>query len=197
MYADTSHFGQECIQLQQTVESLRYPRVCQTYELHILKLDELGELRRFAHAKYNIDYIVRRVTELPQMRQYLHGLVKLLLHAVLDHLLDEDGMRLVAHLEHVLAVHVSEAVVCGLQIVDGLSHVALGSKYDRLKTVVRVAQLLELAQLQQPLQYLFVAEFRVAQDGAPRLDGLNDFGRVIAGQTKPSCARVDFHDTPQ
>ena len=39
---------------------------------------------------------------------------------MLEHLLDQQGMRLVAHLEHVLRLDEAEALVGGLEVVEGL-----------------------------------------------------------------------------
>lgn len=154
--------GQERVQLKQTVESLADSRVTQADLFDVLELDKLGQSGRFAHAKNHIDYVLGRVAELPQVSHDLERLVDAFVGAMLDHLLDEQRMRLVAHLEHVLAVHMAEPVHGRLQVVDRLTHVALRREYDRLDAVVRVAHFLELGDLVQTFEDLLLAELRVA-----------------------------------
>ncbi len=57
--------------------------------------------------------------------------------------------------------------------------------------------LLGLADFNESLQDLLVAESRVSQDGAARLDGLDDFGGVVARQGEAGGARVQFHGSAQ
>jgi hypothetical protein len=52
---------------------------------------------------------------------------------------------------------------------------------------------LQLADLQQPLQHLGVLELRIPQDRATGLDRLDDLVRHVAGQRETSGVGVDFH----
>ena len=111
---DFGEFGEQSIELQQTIQTLTNARMRQANQLYILELEVFGHLSRLANSKYHVDDVLGRVAQLPQVAQYLHGLVQFLLQAILDHLLDEQRVRLVAHLKHILAIDVAKAVVSRL-----------------------------------------------------------------------------------
>lgn len=50
-------------------------------------------------------------------------------------------MRLVAYFEDIFSIHISKTVMCGLQIVDCLSHIAIGCKYECFQTFIAVFDL--------------------------------------------------------
>lgn len=60
-------------------------------------------------------------------------------------------MWFIADFENILTVDVTETIVGGLEIVDGLSHITLGSEDYGLQAIVSVAKALRLAELQQTL----------------------------------------------
>ena len=111
---DFGEFGEQSIELQQTIQPLTNARMRQPDQLYILELEVFGHLSRLANSKYHVDDVLGRVAQLPQVAQYLHGLVQFLLQTILDHLLDEQRVRLVAHFEHILAIDVAKAVVSRL-----------------------------------------------------------------------------------
>ena len=78
-----------------------------------------------------------------------------------------------------------------------LSHVSLGSENDGFEAIVREAQLLEVAELEQTLEDLSIVELSVTQYGASRLNRLDNLLRIVAGQTEASRARVDLHYASQ
>lgn len=53
--------------------------------------------------------------------------------------------------------------------------------------------LLHLAYLFQPLQYLLIPQFRITESRASTLDGFNDLVAEIASETETRRIGVDFH----
>lgn len=80
------------------------------------------------HRRHNVD---RRVAVLPQRIQLLQRSIHIALGAATEHLLDDDRVRLVAHLEDVFGRDDAEARVGRLEVVERLAHVALGRKDER------------------------------------------------------------------
>ena len=102
--------------------------------------------------------------------------------ARLDHRLDFNRMRAVHHLEYVIPIHEPESRVCALQVVDGLSHVTFGGEHQRRDAIFREFDLLGLADLLETLDNLTISEAGVAKDSTARLEGLDDFVGLIAGE---------------
>lgn len=71
--------------------------------------------------------------------------------------LDDERMRLIAHLEDVVGADHAKARVRGLEVVERLAHVALGREDERLEAVVRGRHLLGTRHLAQPLEHLRLA----------------------------------------
>jgi len=121
------------------------------------------------------------------------GLVQLPGVAVLHDLLGNLWVRLVAHLEHRALIDNVEPTGSALQAVDRLPQIAVCRENDGLETICRVAHVLLLADFLEPRVYLSVGWLGEAQDGAARLNWLNDLGRVVARQRKPRRGRVQLH----
>ena len=79
-----------------------------------------------------------------------------------------------------------------MEVVQRLSHISVCSKYDGLKTLLVVCDLLLLADDQKPLEYVCVRDLGVTHNGAAALDRLNDLGRLVAGEREASRAGVDL-----
>lgn len=153
--------------------------------------DRLGDL------KHGADDIVARIAQIPEILQRIQGALDIALVAGLQHGLDLDGMRGIDDLEDVVAADEAEAGVRALQVVDGLAHVALGAEHEGGHPLVVVLDLLGLDDLQQPLDHLRLGEPAVPQDGAARLQRLDDLVRLVAREREPSRVRVDLHRAPQ
>ena len=85
-------------ELQQRLGALHQREVGQPDLLDKLELDELRHVVGLAHPEHAGDDVLRAVAELPEVVQQLEGLVYIGLDAVVQHVLDQDGMRLVTHL---------------------------------------------------------------------------------------------------
>lgn len=72
---------------------------------------------------------------------YLVRLSDIATDAAHQHVLDEHGVRLIAHLEHVFRIYLPETVVGGLQVVQSLTHVALRREHYGLQTIFSIRNL--------------------------------------------------------
>ena len=72
----------------------------------------------------------------------------------------------------------------------------LGGEDERLEASVVVRRLLGLQHLLEALEHLLVGELREAEDGAARLDRLDDLVRHVARQGEAGGRRVDLHRAP-
>ena len=106
-------------------------------------------------------------------------------------------MGSVHNTENILTRHKSKARKSRLEVVNSLSHVALGRKNERSDPVVRVIYLFSFTYLHQASDDLRIGQAGVAKDGTPRLQGLDDFIRGIARKGKAGGRRVDFHCTAE
>ena len=102
--------------------------------------------------------------------------------ARLDHRLHFNRMRAVHHLKYVIPIHEPESRVCALQVVDGLSHVTFGGEHQRRDAIFGEFDLLSLTYLLETLDNLTISEAGVAKDSTARLEGLDDFVGLIAGE---------------
>jgi hypothetical protein len=79
--------------------------------------------------------------------------------------------------------------VRGLQVVDGLPHVALRGEEDRLQPIVRLVDPLGLADLEQPHQQLLVAAEQKIAQGWPQSRGkLRPLIGILSQNARPSRA---------
>ena len=140
-----------------------------------------------------------KATTISQTLQEAHqiSLVDVALWAVVQHVFDKHGMRLVAHLEDILAVNVSESLDGGLQIVQPLPHVSLWGEDNGLQPFISVADSLQLADFNDLLEHLSISQFSVADHGAATLNGFNNFVTGVASQCKTSCFAVKLHCSPE
>ena len=95
--------------------------------------------------------------------------------------------------EDVLARHKSEACKSRLEVIDSLPHVTLGGKYEGGDSVVRVFYLLGFTDLHQTSHDLGICQAGIAENGAARLEGLDDLVGGIACEGKAGGRGVDFH----
>ena len=58
-----------------------------------------------------------------------------------EHFFDQEWVGFVANFEDVFAIYVTKTIVSGLEIVQSLSHIALGCEDYRLETIVGVGNL--------------------------------------------------------
>lgn len=98
-------------------------------------------VHRLGHPKDRHHDVDRTVTLIPQAPQSVQSQVDIALLTCTQHLLDDDRMRLIAHLEDIVWADEVETRVCGLQVVDCLSHVAFGRKDKSCKSFIRVRYL--------------------------------------------------------
>ena len=92
-------------ELQQRLRALHQREVGQTDLLDKLELDELRHVVGLAHSEHAGDDVLRAVAELPEVVQQLEGLVYIGLDAVVQHVLDQDRMRLIANLNTCLNIY--------------------------------------------------------------------------------------------
>jgi len=136
------------------------------------------------------------MTAIPQIPQLAHardGLFDARAVARFDDRLHFDRVRTVDDAEDVFTAHEPEARGRALQVVDGLTHVALGAEHERREAIVCILDLFRLGNLQQAPHDLGVREAGVAQDGAAGLQGLDDFVGHVAGEGEAGGGGVDFH----
>ena len=106
-------------------------------------------------------------------------------------------MRGVDDAEDVFAGDEAEAGGGGLEIVDGLTHVAFGAEDEGGDAVVGILDIFGLADLEQAANDLGVGEAGVAEDGAAGLDGFDDFVGGVAGEGEAGGGGVDFHGSAE
>ena len=87
------------------------------------------------------DDVHGRVSHPAKRHHEFVGLVEAPGLAVLEDPRNEEGMRLVAHLEDVVLRHEPEAAVRCLQVVESLAHVAVGREDDCLEALRDVGDL--------------------------------------------------------
>ena len=141
------------------------------HNLHMLQSDLLDELElevlghrvRLADPEDVGDDVLGGVAELPEVVHDLVGGVQLALGAVGKHVLDEERVGLVANLEHVGGLDDAEALVCRLEVVQGLPHVPLGGEDDGLEALVEVVDGLLLADVEDLGQDLGVRELEIGR----------------------------------
>ena len=107
--------------------------------------------------------------------------------------LDFNRVRGVDDAEDVFAGHEAEAGVGGLQVVDGLAHVAFGAEDERGDAVVGGGDVFGFADLEETADDLGVGEAGVAEDGAAGLDGFDDFVGCVAGEGEAGGGGIYFH----
>lgn len=99
-----------------------------------LQFQVLGHLVGLTDPEDVPDDVLRRVAQCPQLLHNLVGLVNVPIHAVSQHAFHHQGVGLVAHLKHILAVDVAEAGVGRLQVVQRLGRktgsAKLGSTFE-------------------------------------------------------------------
>lgn len=153
----------------------------------------------FDHPEGGTDNVARRIARLPQRLHLRDGASRVPLGAALNDFANCLGMGLIADFEDDSLI--DQSILCqvegGLEIVEGVTHVAFGGKQDCFQTIFGVADILRLADAQETLQDIFIRETGVAQDGSPTLDGFNDFGGIVTGEAESSAARVNLHGTTE
>lgn len=100
-------------------------------------------IKSLRNPKNSNNYIHRTISLVPKFTELLHRPLDVALRARADDGLDDDGVRLVADFEDVVARDEAEARVCGLEVVDGLSHVAFGGEDECCEAVVVVFYLVQ------------------------------------------------------
>ena len=106
-------------------------------------------------------------------------------------------MRAVDNAEHVVSADKTESRPCTLQVIDRLAHITLGTEYQGSDTVLRVFNLLRLADLFQALDNLPIGQPGVSKDSTSRLDGFDDLIGLVASERESGSRGVDFHSPSQ
>ena len=145
------------------------------------------------HAEHGADDIMARVPQIPQIIQRFQRGVDFAFPTRLDHRLHFDGVRRVHDAEDVVPAHEPEPGPRGLEVIDRLTHVALGAEDERGDAVFGVFDLFRTADLHEPVHDLGVGEASVAEDGAAGLEGLDDLVGGVAGEGEAGCGGVDLH----
>jgi hypothetical protein len=191
-------------------------------ETHPDKL-EFDKLAQAVHAlgdpKQGDDNIDGRVPRRPQLVEGVHGRVDFAPHARRQEFFNLDGVGLVAHFEDFVGADKVEAGPGRLEVVDGLAHVAFRGKDESrqpflvvldlraaghgarggcsamhsLPWIFRVTHAFDLADFEQALEQLFVAQAGVPEDGTPRLDRFDNLVALVAREGEPGRVRVQFH----
>lgn len=94
-------------------------------ETELFTLDLLHGLHDFSQGVYDVNQIVALIVNCVNK---LASVSETTLKASLEHVFHQIWMRLVANLEHIVLVHKAETSRCGLQIIESVSHVTIGSK---------------------------------------------------------------------
>ena len=129
----------------------------------------------------------------PKFLECVQGIVDLALPARLDHGLHLDRVRAVDDPKYIVATDESEARPGALKIVDRLSHVSFSAKDQCRQPVLRPVHFFRFNDLVQPADDLCIRQARVSENGASRLEGLNNFVRLVAGKSEAGGVGVDFH----
>ena len=120
-------------------------------EANLLDKLELGMFAQrwngFSDPEHGTDDIMAGVSQLPEFPQRVQGRVYVSLIACLQHGLHLNGVRRINHFEDIVARDEAETGKSGLQVVDGLTHITLGTKDQRRETVVAVLDLFGLDDL--------------------------------------------------
>lgn len=95
----------------------------------------------FGDSEYGYDDVHRAVTLVPELAQLLHRSFYVTLCTCPNDRLDDYWMGLVTDFENVISGYETKARVCGLEVVDCLSHVPFGGKYQRRQAIVVVFDL--------------------------------------------------------
>ena len=95
----------------------------------------------FGYSEYGYDDVHRAVTLVPELAQLLHRGFYVTLCTCPNDRLDDYGMGLVTDFENVISGYETKARVCGLEVVDCLSHVPFGGKYQCRQPIVVVFDL--------------------------------------------------------
>lgn len=150
-----------------------------------------------ADAEQVADDVLGGVTQAPKLLHDFVRVVDVAVDAMLQHVLNQQRMRLVAHFEDVVADDPSKSIRSRLEIVERLPHVALSSEHDRFQAVLGVVEILLLAHEDALGEHLGVGELRETDHRASRLDRLDDLLACVAGEGEAGCAAVDFHRTAE
>ena len=102
-------------------------------------------------------------------------------------------MRGINDAEDVFARQETEPGVGGLEVVNGLAHVAFSAEDERGDAVVGILYVFRFTDLQQAANDLGVREAGVAEDSATGLDGFDDFVGGVAGEGEAGGGGVDLH----
>jgi hypothetical protein len=95
-------------------------------------------IHRLDHTEDGHYDIYSAVPLIPQIPQTVQRVIYLLRLALLHHLLDHNGMGLIANFEDVVWRDKVEPRICRLQIIDGLSHVTFRCEDQGGDTLVRI-----------------------------------------------------------
>ena len=91
--------------------------------------------------KYRHNNIDGTVTLVPELLELYHRVLDVPLGTCTHHALHDDGVRLVAHFEDIVARDEAKPRPCRLKVIDCLSHVAFRGKYKGRETIVVVFDL--------------------------------------------------------
>ena len=118
--------------------------------------------------------------------------------ALVDYILDEFGVRLVADFKHVVAGDFFvEAGGCRLEIVKSVSHVAFSCEDQSFNSLVVSSQAFKPNNFFESLENFNISEFRIPDNCTSTLYRLNQFAGVIAGKSKSCRCRKFSHDHSQ
>lgn len=111
--------------------------------------------------------------------------------------MDFDRVRAVDYSEDIVSADKTETGPSTLQVVDSLTHVTLCTENKCSNAILRVLDLLRLANLHQPFHNLSVCQPGIPENGATGLKWFDDLVRLVAGKGKSCGGGIDFHSTSQ
>mmetsp|Transcript_769 Transcript_769/g.2234 ORF Transcript_769/g.2234 Transcript_769/m.2234 type:complete len:244 (-) Transcript_769:389-1120(-) len=211
---------QQAVQLQRTIHTVGNAQMTKANFAQIFQLQGFGELRvGLDHLEEGTDNVRRGVAQPDQLR--LHGADGRLGVAPstrIDNARDDLGVRLVANFVNnfggnhatggrrlvvvvivvvLLLARMARQMMRRLQIVERMSHIPFGREQNGLQARFRIRDIFGPTHAQQTFEHLFVTEPRIAQNGRPRLNGFDNFGRNVARQTKARRGTKHFHGPSQ
>lgn len=132
---DHTQFGQQATHLQQRIIPIN------DFHVSLADLSDKRQLHLFADVyvfgdtKNIPDNIFGCITQPPQFRNDMIRLVNVALRTEHQHLIDQQRMRLVAHLEHIVTRYGAISIGGGLHVVESLPQVTLCSENDGIQSV--------------------------------------------------------------
>mmetsp|Transcript_109925 Transcript_109925/g.354951 ORF Transcript_109925/g.354951 Transcript_109925/m.354951 type:complete len:332 (+) Transcript_109925:91-1086(+) len=184
------------IEVQQALRPACDAHVREADLLEPLELDVLRRVAGLGHPRKGRDDVRGAVALLEDLVHRGEGALPVPLEGRPEAAVDLLRLGLVVHPEDGLLGDGAEGVEGRLGAVEDVPHVALRREDQRLEPRLVVRRALRLQDVLQALHEVLVSDAAEAQDGATRLDGLDDLRRDVAGEGEARRLAEDLHRPP-